>query len=51
MSLVGRTLLIGNSEIALAEPVAGEVDLVNRLRDRTFDDDPDSRPVPFQVSK
>lgn len=49
--LTGRTILTSDDDLAIAEILDGEREAVEALCDRTFDPDPDDRPVPFQVDR
>jgi RimJ/RimL family protein N-acetyltransferase len=46
-----RSILATDGELALAELFAGEKESLQARCDKTFDDDPDDRPVPFQVTR
>src|ERR687887_73880 len=46
-----RAILTTDGEIALAELLAGEQELIEASSDQTYYDDPDDRPVPFHLAR
>jgi RimJ/RimL family protein N-acetyltransferase len=51
VGLAGRTVLISDGDLALAEMLDGERERVEAQLDKAFYPDPDDRPVPFQVTR